>query len=217
MLAYTDHIYTLVDPRTNQVRYVGKTNNPDMRMSYHLKLREGNEGKNTWIRELLELGLTPVMNVIETVHYTIPRDLTVESSAQRERYWIRYYLAQKAQLFNIDVEGGHAMSTQIRKMEMATKTDLRQYWLASPERQIRTLEVIRQEDLEAVARERKLVIYGGKLVSPKDYPCTCIACDPVECHEEKRIDYGSMPNLYYHPNDRVCPCPCHTYYDGRSI
>lgn len=99
---------------------------------------------------------------------------------------------------------------------MATKiTDLRQYWLASPERQIRTLEVIRQEDLEAVARERKLLVYRDKLVSPKDYPCACWSCDPVDCWQDKTIEEKAQDRIA--KKSKICTCPCHTYYDGRSI
>lgn len=99
---------------------------------------------------------------------------------------------------------------------MATKiTDLRQYWQASPDRQIRTLEVIRADDLEAVARERKLVVYRDKLVSPKDYPCACGPCDPVKCWQEQPLEKKIRDRLTDKP--KLCPCPCHTYYDGRAI
>lgn len=93
-----EYVYTLSDPRDNSVRYVGKTNNPQERLIFHLSLRESNQPKNEWIQELQGLELTPTMTVIETVYYDIPHKTT---ASQREKYWIDFYRRQGAHLFNV--------------------------------------------------------------------------------------------------------------------
>ena len=82
---------------------------------------------------------------------------------------------------------------------MATKiTDTR------TDRQVRRLEVIPQENLEAIARANKLLVHNRKLVHPQDYPCKCLDLSPYECGAER------FPHKAY--ADQVCKCRCHTYW-----
>jgi len=60
------YVYTLVDPRTQNPRYVGATENPRTRLSSHLS-NPPNQKMQFWIGELNELGLTPNMNLIRVV------------------------------------------------------------------------------------------------------------------------------------------------------
>lgn len=64
-------IYTLEDPRTNVVHYVGRTGNPERRYRGHLypavRHTVCTQLKVDWARELHELGLRPEMNVVEKV------------------------------------------------------------------------------------------------------------------------------------------------------
>lgn len=86
---------------------------------------------------------------------------------------------------------------------MATKiTDRR------TDRQIRRLEAIPQENLEAIARANKLIVYHGKLVHPQDYPCKCLDLSPYECGAER------FPHKPY--AERVCKCRCHAYWGEDS-
>ena len=52
----TTKIYTLTDPITNQVRYVGKSNNPLKRYYKHLNesLKSTKTHKNNWINKLIK-------------------------------------------------------------------------------------------------------------------------------------------------------------------
>jgi hypothetical protein len=63
------YIYVLIDPRTLEVRYVGKTNNPKERMrahiSPHIYMRHNNK-KCIWMEELKSAGLRPIMQVLTT-------------------------------------------------------------------------------------------------------------------------------------------------------
>ena len=78
-------IYGLVDPRNNKVKYIGWTINTKNRYKKHLspyRLKK-NSHKNNWIKQLLSLGLSPVMKIIEMV--------SDDEKFDREKYWISFY------------------------------------------------------------------------------------------------------------------------------
>lgn len=60
------YLYTLTDPRTGIVRYVGKTDHPRQRLYQHLQ-HPTNDDMAAWIADLAGDALTPVMDVIEVV------------------------------------------------------------------------------------------------------------------------------------------------------
>lgn len=75
-------IYALVDPRSEEVKYVGKSNNPKRRLRDHIKgfgVRH-NLDKKRWLDELLSLGLEPKITILERC------DLS--SWQEREVFWI---------------------------------------------------------------------------------------------------------------------------------
>lgn len=103
------YIYTLSDPRTKVIRYVGKTNNPQVRFSMHM-CEKRNTHKNNWIRQLKSLGLKPVMEIIETI------DCTADEWADRERFWIAHFRQMGLPLTNLDSGGnsGRALSEETK-------------------------------------------------------------------------------------------------------
>lgn len=99
-------VYTLSDPRTGQVRYVGMSNNVEIRYSTHLVDR-CNATKIAWIQELKVNQLAPVLSVIET-------ELTLDVAKKRELHWIRYHLDQGMPLVNISgVPAGFAKGVAV--------------------------------------------------------------------------------------------------------
>lgn len=59
-------IYILIDPRDNQVKYVGKTNNVKRRYSQHISLASKNKTyKTNWLSSLIIMNLKPEMVVID--------------------------------------------------------------------------------------------------------------------------------------------------------
>jgi group I intron endonuclease len=61
-----NYIYGLIDPRSNKIRYVGKTNNPDQRLFDHIRhSKHKTTYKDKWIRSLLEIGLNPTITILE--------------------------------------------------------------------------------------------------------------------------------------------------------
>jgi hypothetical protein len=61
-------IYTLSDPISNEVRYVGKSNNPTSRLKEHIyESYKKNTHKNNWVNGLLVKNHTPIIEVIDEV------------------------------------------------------------------------------------------------------------------------------------------------------
>lgn len=82
----TTNIYVLIDPRTNEVRYVGKANRVDERYKAHLnRARKHQIHKKNWIEALRKDGLKPIIKVIDVV----PID--------EWRYWERFWISQMRQ------------------------------------------------------------------------------------------------------------------------
>jgi hypothetical protein len=78
-------IYGLVDPRTNEVRYIGKSTRGLSRPKEHRKksANTGEDHKSRWIRSLLAAGLEYQIRVLEEV-----ADEDAEHLGLFERYWI---------------------------------------------------------------------------------------------------------------------------------
>jgi hypothetical protein len=86
------YIYVLKDPTTNEIRYVGQTN--DLKRRYYRHLQVSRDLKDTrhisnWIRSLSN---KPIMETIE---------ICEESNRnERELYWIDYYSTNGCDLCN---------------------------------------------------------------------------------------------------------------------
>ena len=62
------YIYVLLDPRDNEVRYVGKTSNPKSRLSSHIsecKRETSKHYRARWIRSLLKDNIKPIIKFIK--------------------------------------------------------------------------------------------------------------------------------------------------------
>lgn len=96
----TTFIYILIDPETNMVRYVGKSNNPNKRLYQHIirsKNSKGHSHKINWIKSLDVKGLKPIISIIDEVKY--------EDWEISESYWIAQFKQWGFKLTNL-TEGG---------------------------------------------------------------------------------------------------------------
>lgn len=110
------YIYALVDPRTNEIRYVGKSDNPEKRLSYgHMKCIGRNKYKNNWIKQLLKLNLQPSLMILEECE----NEESVWSA--REKYWIKYYREQGCDLTNLTDGGENPPSQTGKKQSIITR------------------------------------------------------------------------------------------------
>lgn len=91
----TTYIYTLADPRSKEVRYVGRTKNPDARLMRHFYSGYGHKpnANEVWILELKAEGLCPIMSVVESVE-------NLENAKDREQYWIDRHIDMGCNLLN---------------------------------------------------------------------------------------------------------------------
>jgi group I intron endonuclease len=101
------YIYTLSHPETNEVRYVGKTINIKRRYKQHLYDKRTTH-KSSWVKSLKQLGLKPIMTIIETCNET--------NWIDREKFWI----TQFDNLTNL-LDGGGVHYTRTTKEETKAK------------------------------------------------------------------------------------------------
>lgn len=79
----TTYIYTLEHPITNEIRYIGKTNNLDRRLHSHWTTGYKSKTKiGNWLKSLKKLKLKPIMTII---------DETTDDWQQLEMYWISQF------------------------------------------------------------------------------------------------------------------------------
>lgn len=101
------YIYVLIDPRTSEIRYVGKTNNPKKRLGHHCAVyRDGLYYKERWIRDLRVHNLKPIMEVVDECNSI--------NWEEREKYWIQCYRDLGYRLTNL-TSGGYESNDEIRK------------------------------------------------------------------------------------------------------
>ncbi len=82
----TVYIYSLTDPRTSEIRYIGKTVTPTKRFQRHIRNARNSTHKyhsSVWINSLLSNGVKPLFSVIEVCDEN--------NWQERERYWIEHY------------------------------------------------------------------------------------------------------------------------------
>ncbi len=110
------YLYTLADPRTDVVRYIGYSVNPKGRLKAHL--RETKHCHRThWIQKLISEGIKPVMEVLE-------KCLPGEDYKAKEVGWIAAYKAIGFDLVN-SVEGGEGTTGYEHTPEWKAENSIR--------------------------------------------------------------------------------------------
>jgi group I intron endonuclease len=91
----TTFIYGLFDPRDFSLRYIGKADDLHKRWIKHMNesKRRNRSPREKWIMELLELGLQPIIKIIEEV--------MMEEWEKKEDFWIKYFKSLGNDLLNV--------------------------------------------------------------------------------------------------------------------
>lgn len=90
-------IYTLSCPESNEVKYVGKSNNPRKRFNEHLRMCDRNIDKNNWIYNLKCNDKIPILIIVEKVLISEWKD--------KEKFYISTYRNMGLHLFNTSIGG----------------------------------------------------------------------------------------------------------------
>jgi hypothetical protein len=92
-------IYTLSDPFTDKVRYVGRTKEPKARLNGHIResKKSNKTRKQRWIKSVLKKGGTPIMHIID--------EIESEKYQELEMFYISFFKQLGFDLTN-STEGG---------------------------------------------------------------------------------------------------------------
>lgn len=131
-------IYTLNDPITGDVRYVGWSFNPKMRLVHHLsesRLGQPTTHKVSWIRKLTREGLAPTYAVIETGSEPL-------AQLESEKKWIAHFRQCGTRLTN-STDGGEGVfglpeDVKVRAAA-AQKIAAKRRWAKASEREKQSL------------------------------------------------------------------------------
>jgi group I intron endonuclease len=113
------YIYILIDPETNQVRYIGKTKSLKRRYNQHIsECSKLKSHKNNWLLSLKNKNLKPEMVVID--------ETDKDDWISLEQWYIQLYRSWGYKLTNLTAGGegvyGHSPSQETReKMSRANK------------------------------------------------------------------------------------------------
>lgn len=88
------YIYALIDPRNNAVRYVGCAGDIDKRLQEHMRSKNLGLPKYQWLAELKQSGLSPRLEILETVEGYSP-------TFAREEYWVKRLIRSGEPLTNV--------------------------------------------------------------------------------------------------------------------
>jgi len=97
-------IYTLADPVTREVRYVGKAINLENRLRRHIYTAASSieqNHKTNWLKSLRAKGLKPIIEALEEII-----EPTEAQWQEAERFWIEYLRVLGFKLTNL-VAGGY--------------------------------------------------------------------------------------------------------------
>lgn len=98
------YIYILICPISKEIRYVGKSNDPERRLKDHMKdfrTRQGEFRKVSWLLSLYEKNMKPEMQIVDTVD--------MEEWKEKEQFWINHYKSIGVDLVNTK-SGGNGLS-----------------------------------------------------------------------------------------------------------
>lgn len=102
--AFRSFVYGLVDPRTGEIRYIGRTcRKLETRLSGHISARHqryagGSKAKRAWINELIDAGLKPTIRALETFDSEL-------DALEAEGRWIKKGMAEGWPLTNRQKSG----------------------------------------------------------------------------------------------------------------
>lgn len=114
------YIYTLSDPSTMEIRYVGQTNEPKRRLNDHISssINESSDSYDTykarWIRKILNNNLVPIMSIIDSCS-------SFEESNKLEKIYVENLTKDGYRLTNSHVSDVTEFSIETKKKMSSAK------------------------------------------------------------------------------------------------
>lgn len=155
-------IYKLIDPITNDIRYIGLTfNSLKQRLSSHMS-EPGTSHKCNWISKLKKEGLKPI---IESIEENIS---SYDEVCEREIYYINYYKSIGCNLTNMATGGNKnkKMSDETR-IKMSNSAKNRNFKLTLTEETKLNLSIKAKERFSNENEREKLRISNKKYEDSK--------------------------------------------------
>ena len=151
------YIYELIDPSTNEVRYIGQTVDAYERLYNHLEeAKYGNSHKNKWIRKLVKNGMRPILNVIDEIESDI---------YFWEMFYINLYRSWGIRLTNIAISnlgGGDTFTNDPNKEKRRRRmSELGKLKYSNPAERLKTKELSTKAWENPILREQAR-LYGNK-------------------------------------------------------
>ena len=140
------YIYILIDPRDNEIRYVGKTAQKlEARVSAHMRDKSSCH-KVHWLNELKALGLKPTPWILEEIKGDWPWQYS-------EKYWIGYLKAWGCNLTN-NTSGGDG----VPDLPYDIKERLRKVWIGKKHKPetIEKLKICRPNYKHSIETKEKM-------------------------------------------------------------
>lgn len=157
-------IYGLIDPRNNELRYVGKTTMPVQRR-YNQHVCLGPTARRTycrnWIEQLSKETLRPELCVFEEV---------LDDWVEAEQFWIAYWKSLGCKLTNITVGGDTSTGIRLSSESIEKSASKRRGKKRTPEQIARIKAGLTEEGrnrLREAAAKRGFFKSGGWKLSPR--------------------------------------------------
>jgi hypothetical protein len=175
-------IYSLCDPRSGAVRYIGKADQPCKRLRAHVNER-ADRRKNRWINQLKSMGLEPELRILEVV----PSD----DWETAERHWIAHYRDSGADLTN-HTDGGEGLHNASESTRQKLREIKVQEWqrLSPAERAFRVRDPDRCKRISESLRGRPR---PGNQYLPQNQPGFKVAAERAEFLREMLRRFGYRP------------------------
>jgi hypothetical protein len=109
------YIYGLIDPRNDEVFYVGFTKNLNKRYLEHLRTkgrREKNLYKDNVINEILQIDLKPKIKIIDKCDYIFNQKENIFEHERLEIFYIKKYRDEGIKLTNLTIGGDGGCTLQ---------------------------------------------------------------------------------------------------------